>query len=188
MTPVFDKTWTLFLDRDGVINVKPLVDYVKCWEEFNFAPGALEAIKKLSGIFGKIIVVTNQQGIGKGLYTAAELEYIHSNMLEKINESGGRIDSIYYCPDLAVYNPPCRKPNTGMAYRAKEDYPQIDFKKAVMVGDSISDMEFGKELGMYLVFVSENISILPPSLHVDRVVLSLRDFAEFNVSTTTFTP
>ena len=178
MTPPFDKTWTLFLDRDGVINVKPPEDYVKRWEEFCFIPGTLEAIRKLAGIFGKVIVVTNQQGIGKGLYTPADLEFIHSNMLEKINESGGRIDRIYYCPDLAAYNPPCRKPNTGMAYQAKEDHPQIDFKKAVMVGDSISDMEFGKDLGMYLVYVSENISILPSAKKADCVVSSLKDFAD----------
>ncbi len=178
MQTTFDKSWTLFLDRDGVINKKPPVDYVRNWSEFSFAPGVLEALPKLSGIFSKIVVVTNQQGIGKGLYTPDDLNVIHSNMLKHIQKAGGRIDNIYYCPILAAENPICRKPNTGMAIQAKTDYPEIDFNKSVMVGDSVSDMEFGEKLGMYLVYIAENNSALPENLKVNRTAKTLANWTE----------
>lgn len=178
MIPVFDKSWTLFLDRDGVINYKIINDYVRTWEHFRFEDGALSALKLLSGIFNRIIVVTNQQGIGKGLYTHSELDNIHFQMLEKVGKAGGRIDKIYYCPDLAIENPVCRKPNPGMAYKAKSDFPEIDFKKSVMVGDSVCDMEFGKKLGMHLVHVAADTTALPENIIIDKRVRSLLEWAE----------
>ncbi|MDQ3192400.1 MAG: HAD-IIIA family hydrolase [Bacteroidota bacterium] len=178
MKTAFDKSWTLFLDRDGVINKKPPNDYVKKWSEFHFIQGVLIALPKLSEIFNKIIVVTNQQGVGKGLYTPDDLNTIHSNMLDQIQDAKGRINHIYYCTNLASENSLCRKPNTGMAIQAKADYPEIDFNKSVIVGDSVSDMEFGKKLEMYLVYIAENNSALPENLNVDRRVKTLLDWAE----------
>lgn len=150
----FDKSWTLFLDRDGVINHKLENDYVKCWEEFQFLPGALDALASLEKIFGHIVIVTNQQGIGKGLYTAEHLMEVHRKMMMEIGKAGGRIDRIYFCPGLAKDNPSCRKPNPGMALDAQRDFPAIDFSRSVMVGDSMSDMEMGKAVGMHTVFIS----------------------------------
>ncbi|HET6244919.1 MAG: HAD family hydrolase [Bacteroidetes bacterium] len=178
MHSTYDKSWTLFLDRDGVINVKRENDYVKNWEEFHFIPGVLQALPKLSAIFGKIILVTNQQGIGKGVYSEKNLELIHEKMITNVTEAGGRIDKIYYCPALAKENPVCRKPNTGMAYQAKVDFPQIDFHKSVMVGDSVSDMQFGEKLGMDLVFVAQNPFSLPSDLKVCITVESLVDWVD----------
>lgn len=178
MTPVFDNSWTLFLDRDGVINNKIPNDYVRNWTDFHFEAGALTALKLLSKIFDRIIVVTNQQGIGKGLYSPFDLDKIHIDMLDLVKKAGGRIDSIYYCPNLAKENPPCRKPNTGMAFEAKADYPEIDFKKSVMVGDSVSDIEFGKNLGMYLVYVAPDNSALPNDLKVNKRVKTLLEWVE----------
>ena len=150
-----NKTWTLFLDRDGVINKKLDNDYVKHWIEFEFIYGSLEALKILNSLFGKIVIVTNQQGIGKGVFRTEDLELIHKNMIYEITYFGGRIDKAYHSPHLANENHPTRKPNTGMGLQAKIDFPEIDFTKSIIVGDSISDMEFGRSLGLKTVFISK---------------------------------
>jgi histidinol-phosphate phosphatase family protein len=147
-----DKSWSLFLDRDGVINEKLENDYVKCWEEFKFKEGALEAITGLGQIFGQIIVVTNQRGVGLGIMTEEQLSEIHKKMLVEVSRVSGRIDQIYYCISTES-KAECRKPNIGMGLKAKSDFPEIEFSKSVMVGDSISDMEFGENLGMKTVFI-----------------------------------
>lgn len=149
-----DKSWTLFLDRDGVINKKLDNDYVKHWIEFEFIENVTKAMSLVSSKFGKIVVVTNQQGIGKGLYRHEDLELIHKNMIYEINYLGGRIDKVYYSPNLEKENHPSRKPNIGMALQAQKDFPEIDFIKSIIVGDSISDMQFGKSAGMKTVFIS----------------------------------
>lgn len=149
------KDWTLFLDRDGVINKKLDNDYVKHWIEFEFLEGVFDALKKLDTVFGKIVVVTNQQGIGKGLYRTEDLELIHKNMLYEITYLGGRIDKVYFSPYLNSANHPTRKPGIGMALQAQKDFPEIDLSKSVIVGDSLSDMEFGRNAGMKTVFISE---------------------------------
>lgn len=150
-----NKSWSLFLDRDGVINKKLDNDYVKHWTDFEFLDGVLDAMKILNSKFGTIVVVTNQQGIGKGLYRTEDLELIHKNMLYEINYLGGRIDKVYFSPYLDALNHPTRKPGTGMGLEAKKDFPVIDFSKSIIVGDSITDMQFGRALGMKTVFISE---------------------------------
>lgn len=170
-----DKNWSLFLDRDGVINRRIVGDYVKKWEEFKFTEGALDAIKICNSIFNKIVVVTNQQGIAKGFYTTNDLNTIHDGMLNEIKATGGRIDKVYFCPELDATNAPCRKPNTGMGLAAKNDFPEIDFSKSIMVGDSLSDLEFGKKLGMKTIFISNEITDVPTN--ADFIFYSLKDFA-----------
>jgi histidinol-phosphate phosphatase family protein len=150
-----DKSWTLFLDRDGVINKKIENDYVKHWIEFEFLEGSIDSIKFLNSVFGKIIVVTNQQGIGKRLYTREDLELIHKNMLYEIEFHGGKIDKVYFSPHLHSENHPSRKPGIGMALDAQKDFPGIDFNKSMIIGDSMSDMRFGRSAGMFTVFISE---------------------------------
>jgi histidinol-phosphate phosphatase family protein len=144
---------TLFLDRDGVINQKLEGDYVKEWNEFKFCVNALEAISELSKTYDKIFIVTNQRGVGKGVMSEADLIKIHSNMVREIKNASGRIDKVYYCIDVHVSSPN-RKPNIGMALQAKQDFPEIEFSNSVMIGDSISDMEFASKLGMKRVFIS----------------------------------
>lgn len=151
--PKLDKSWTLFLDRDGVINELRPEDYVKSEEEFLWLPGSKEAIRDLSKILGLIVVVTNQQGIGKGMMTEYDLEKIHWKMQSELEAIGGKIDRVYYCPHLASVQPKCRKPETGMAEEAKSDFPEIDFNKSIMIGDSCSDIDFGSRLGMITVKV-----------------------------------
>jgi histidinol-phosphate phosphatase family protein len=164
------KEWTLFLDRDGVINKKLEDDYVKKINEFEFLPNVISSLKHLSAYFGKICVVTNQQGIGKNLYTEKDLEKVHKYMLEKIENAGARIDAVYYCPYLKESNPICRKPKPGMAYQAKADFPEIEFSKSVMVGDQFSDMEFGKNLGMTTVWIK------PENLDFDKSMENQIDY------------
>ena len=153
-----NNNWTLFLDRDGVINKKIDNDYVKQWIEFEFIEGVLDALKFLNTVFGNIIVVTNQQGIGKKLYRKEDLEIIHKNMLYEIAYHGGKIDKVYFSPYLKSENHPFRKPGIGMALKAKEDISTINFKESIMVGDSMSDMEFGRNAGMKTIYISEEIT------------------------------
>lgn len=153
-----DKSWTLFLDRDGVINQRIVGGYVARVSEFNFPPGVLESMSSFATIFGRVVVVTNQQGIGKGLMTHHQLSEVHKFMITEIEASGGRIDAVYYCSDLASDDNSCRKPSPFMANQARLDFPEIDFSKSIMVGDSVSDMEFGKACGMKTVFVQHDKS------------------------------
>lgn len=170
-----DKTWTLFLDRDGVINERIHGDYVKTAAEFHFIPGVKESIAKLSLHFGKIIVVTNQQGIGKGLYSHDELAVIHNHLKVEVESAGGRIDAIFYAPNLASESSPLRKPEIGMALNAQKIFPQIDFAKSIMVGDTGSDMQFARNAGMKAVFCGSN----DDSVSADVRVSSLAEFASW---------
>lgn len=146
----------LFLDRDGVINKHLPGDYVKNIGQFEFLPGVLEAIVKFNQFFSRIVIVTNQQGIGKGLYTEEDLNMVHTFMLDKVKEAGGRIDAVYFCPSLEKNNDLCRKPNVGMGLQAKSDFPEIDFEQSVMIGDSLSDLQFGRNLGMFTIWISSD--------------------------------
>ncbi|KAA9036644.1 HAD-IIIA family hydrolase [Ginsengibacter hankyongi] len=142
-----DKTWTLFLDRDGVINDEKHEDYIHKWEEFKFYHGVKEALKIFTEKFGKIFIVTNQRGVAKGLTKLEDLELIHKNMIEEFEYAGGRIDKIYYSIDFES-DSPNRKPNPGMGLQAQKDFPEIDFSKSVMIGNTLSDMKFGRNLNI----------------------------------------
>ncbi len=151
--PEIDKTWTLFLDRDGVINVESVGSYITSWDEFTYHDGVLGAMHQLGQAFGTIVVVSNQRGVGRGIMSMEALREINNNMRATVAEKGGRIDKIYNCTAVNDddHN---RKPNVGMGLQAQEDFPGIDFKKSVIVGNSMSDMEFGKRLGMHTVFLT----------------------------------
>jgi len=176
-----NSSWTLFLDRDGVINKRLPGRYIKDWSEFEFTSNCLQAIVEFGKIFKTIVVVTNQQGIDKGIMTKEELEKVHDTLRLKVKDSGGHIDRIYYCPKLAIHNPPCRKPNIGMAWQAKKDFPHINFQKSFMVGDSFSDMEFGWQLGMRTIFIEgkEEENERTAKIPVDARFENLWQFAEY---------
>jgi len=150
-----DKSWTLFLDRDGVINLHYPNDYVKHWQEFIFLEGALDAISQLSHVFKRIIVVTNQQGVGKGLMSDSDLLFIHEEMRKAVRKNGGTIHAVYAATKLVAEDNNMRKPNIGMALQAKKDFEGLDFSKSIMVGDSVSDLQFGKNAGMKTVYISQ---------------------------------
>ena len=172
-----DHNWTLFLDRDGVINEERLGQYVLHWGEFIFSKGVLDVFKKLSDHFGRIIIVSNQRGVGKGLMTEQDLQSIHLEMQREVEIVGGHIDKIYYCTekDDRFY---FRKPNPGMAYQAKQDFPDIDLSRSIMVGNKPSDMRFGRTSGMHTVFVKTTNPDQPiPHPDIDLAFESLADFA-----------
>jgi D-glycero-alpha-D-manno-heptose 1-phosphate guanylyltransferase len=176
--PQIDSTWTLFLDRDGVINKKLENDYVKTIPEFHFIPGTLEALAELSHLFGQLIIVTNQQGIGKGIMSEEDLQDIHRFMWDEIKQHGGRIDAIYHAPQLKSEGSSMRKPGTGMALQAKKDFPRIDFARSIMAGDSALDMEFAKRARMHSILISEEPD---PGSGTYRVS-SLREFSQILAS------
>ncbi len=147
-------TWTLFLDRDGVINQRPGSGYVCKPEQFIWLPQSLEAMRLLSGVFPTIVLVTNQQGIGKGYMQEVDLKAIHQHMLEQLSDAGARIDGIYHAAGIRAYDSFKRKPSPGMALQAKSDFPSINYNYAIMVGDTFTDMMFGKRLGMKTVFIA----------------------------------
>jgi histidinol-phosphate phosphatase family protein len=172
--------WTLFLDRDGVINAHPSKHYVFSWDDFNFCPGVLEALSRLSTYFSRIIIVTNQQGIGKGLMTEEDLNEIHSKLCQTVEATGGRIDAILHCSELNTIPNNCRKPSPHMAHLAKEKFPDIVFEKSYMVGDQLSDIRFGSQLGMSTVLIhNEHVDIpLKDRKAADFSFNSLKDFAD----------
>ncbi|WP_236970943.1 D-glycero-alpha-D-manno-heptose-1,7-bisphosphate 7-phosphatase [Membranihabitans marinus] len=173
-----DTSWSLFLDRDGVINRRIPGTYIKDWVDFEFIEGVLPTLAHLSNLFNKIVVVTNQQGIGKGLMTDTDLDEIHRKMRSAIKDAGGRIDGVYYCPDLSTSRHNFRKPKTLMAELAQEDFPDIVFHKSIMVGDSISDMDFGSRLNMKTIFVGEKLGYKGQDQLIDYDLHSLPDLLE----------
>jgi D-glycero-D-manno-heptose 1,7-bisphosphate phosphatase len=142
-----DASWTLFLDRDGVINDEKHLDYIHVWEDFKFYEGVKEALMIFTAKFGKIFIVTNQRGVAKGLTKLEDLRLIHENMVKEFEEAGGRIDKVYYSIDFDDESPN-RKPNPGMGLQAKIDFPEVDFSKSIMVGNTLSDMKFGRNLNV----------------------------------------
>lgn len=153
---IIDADWTLFLDRDGVVNRRIIDGYVTCWEEFEFLPGVLEAIKLFAERFKYLFLITNQQGVGKGLMTMEQLEAIHDRMCMEIEAFGGRIDGILVCPQLATEPDNYRKPSPKMAYMAQELCPDIDLAKTVMIGDGKADIDFGRNAGTRTVFIGND--------------------------------
>ena len=173
-----NNNWTLFLDRDGVINHEKHLDYINTWDEFVFYDGVKEAIKIFTSRFKYIVVVTNQKGVGKGITQLANLQIIHQNMLSEIKNAGGRIDRIYFCPDLDETSLN-RKPNPGMAFQAKQDFPEIDFTRSIMVGNTLGDMQFGRNIGAITVFLpTTRREVEHADEHIDAVYPSLLHFAQ----------
>lgn len=150
---------TLFLDRDGVINQKLEGRYVTNFNEFVFVKNSDLAIRKLHKIFKRILIVTNQQGIGKGIMTEDDLNLLHLQMQRKLNPDFDLIDKIYFCPCLEGDSCNCRKPKTGMLEEAKLDYPEIIIKNSFLIGDSESDIEAGNKFGLKTIKVNEAFTL-----------------------------
>jgi len=135
----------VFLDRDGTIN-RDSPDYIKSREEFEFLPGSIEAINNLTHHGFVIIVVTNQSGVPRKLISSIELEFIHNMMALTVALNGGEIKDVFYCPHMPEDGCDCRKPEPGLIYQAREKY-EIDLTAAVMVGDSVKDIECARRAG-----------------------------------------
>ena len=152
---LIDRDWSLFLDRDGVINRRIIDGYVTRWEDFEFLPGVLEAMAVFAQRFKYIFLITNQQGVGKGLMTMEQLEEIHDKMCNEIENAGGRIDGILVCPQLASDPDNYRKPNPKMAFMAQQIAPDLDLGRCIMVGDGLVDMAFGHHAGNKTIFIGD---------------------------------
>jgi D-glycero-alpha-D-manno-heptose 1-phosphate guanylyltransferase len=173
-----DRQWTLFLDRDGVLNDEQLGRYVLSWDAFRFSEGVLQAFPILAQKFGRIVIITNQRGVGKALMTEDHLHHIHREMQQQIAAAGAHIDKVYYCTatENTCFN---RKPNPGMAVQAFLDFPDIDPQKTIMVGNKHSDMQFGRAAGVYTVFVTTTNPNEPhPHSDIDMRFSNLLAFAE----------
>lgn len=143
----------VFLDRDGVINRKmPEGRYVMQPDEFDELPGVPEAILQLNRAGLRVIVVTNQRGVALGLYTLTDVNAIHARLAAILAGSGAHIDGIYVCPhDKNQCN--CRKPKPGLFEQALHDFPELTATASVMIGDSLSDIEFGRNVGMRTIYI-----------------------------------
>jgi histidinol-phosphate phosphatase family protein len=156
-----DSSWTLFLDRDGVINERNFEGYITSIKDFIFLPDVKEGLKIISKQFSRIIVVTNQQGIGKGTMSENTLNEIHNYMVKSLKVEGVIIDYVFFASNLRGAQIDRRKPRSAMANEAQALFPEIDFSKSIMVGDTSSDIEFGMNLGMKTVLITsaEKVSV-----------------------------
>ena len=143
----------VLLDRDGVINRRIMSGYVTCWEEFVFLPGALEALRLLNEKNCRVIVVSNQAGVGKGLMTASDLDEITRRFRAAVETHGGRIQSVYYCTHLAGDDCECRKPKPGLLRRAQAEH-HFDLGRTFLVGDSESDLLAAQAAGCPAILIS----------------------------------
>lgn len=140
----------VFLDRDGVINVKqPDGQYVLAWEDFEFLPGIADWIKLLNALDYLVIVVTNQRCVARGLLSQQDLQAIHRNMIAELSRQGATIDDLFVCPHEAG-SCDCRKPEPGLVQAASAKW-NIDLGLSIMIGDSTSDRQLAENCGMGFV-------------------------------------
>jgi D-glycero-D-manno-heptose 1,7-bisphosphate phosphatase len=137
-----------FLDRDGVINRKaPTEDeYITRWEHMHIIPGVGEAIALLNRAGFRVIVVSNQRCVAKGLVSISDLDAMHQRMCRELREVGANIDGVYYCPHEEQPPCSCRKPEPGMLFSAADEH-QVDLQSSWMIGDSEKDVEAGRSAG-----------------------------------------
>jgi D-glycero-D-manno-heptose 1,7-bisphosphate phosphatase len=141
----------IILDRDGVINFDS-VQFIKTPEEWKPIPGSLDAIARLNQMGYRVVVATNQSGVGRGLFDMATLNAIHDKMMKAVAAAGGRIDAIFICPHTNEQNCKCRKPKPGMFREISERF-NADLKGVPAIGDSLRDLFAGEELGVRPILV-----------------------------------
>lgn len=156
----FEPVKTIFLDRDGTLNVRPpKACYIEREEDFLWLDGAREAVGLLKKAGYRLIMITNQPGIARGNLTEETLGNIHEKMQQELKEYGGGIDAIYYCPHDWNEGCACRKPSPGMFFRAQKDF-SLNLRECVMIGDDERDMQAASAAGCRGILVSENYTLL----------------------------
>ncbi len=172
-----DGTWTIFLDRDGVIVEEEEGRYITKPSEVRLMPDAGRVIHGLNSVFYKTIEVTNQRCISLGLLSKQGFHKVQDEIAQQLARDNAHLDAYYYAPGPDLSDP-LRKPNTGMAELALKDFPNIDLRKSIMIGNNLSDMEFGKKLEMFTIFLSttkvkfSNLSTVP----IDEQYDDLKDW------------
>jgi D-glycero-D-manno-heptose 1,7-bisphosphate phosphatase len=145
----------IILDRDGVLNEKaPRAQYVRNWSEFKWLPGAKETLRLLNEAGFRVIIVSNQAGIGRGAMTEKDLAEIHLQMVKGVGQAGGRIDAIYYCPHDWDAGCECRKPKPGMLFQAQHDF-NLDLSRTYFIGDDERDAQAADAAGCLAALVSD---------------------------------
>lgn len=144
----------LMLDRDGVVNRVKANGYIADYGEFEFMPGFLDSIARVSDAYDRVFILTNQKGVGKGMMTGEQLEAVHRSMEADIVKAGGRIDAIYTCT-AACGSDPMMKPQVGMALLAQQEFPEVDFNRTVVVGDSYSDQLMAMKIGARFIWQTD---------------------------------
>jgi histidinol-phosphate phosphatase family protein len=170
----------VFLDRDGVINRQRKDDYVKSWSEFEFLPGAKDALRLLAEAEYRVVVVTNQRGVARGFLTDSDLAAIHCHMMDEASLAGGPIAAVYYCPH-EIGQCGCRKPAKGLFLEAQQDFTDITFSRSTVIGDSPADMEAGLSLGCQTIFIGESDQHpCAATLYQAVVTFIVKDASRFN--------
>lgn len=152
------KIKAVFLDRDGVVNKYPGdYDYVKSWQEFRFLPGVFRALRLLLENGFKIFIISNQAGVGKGLYSQGQLDEITKNMLDAFSTEGIEISGVYYCTHTPEDHCGCRKPKSGMIDTVlsslAHEGSELDIKSSYVIGDSMRDIELGRSKGLHSILL-----------------------------------
>lgn len=165
---------TVFLDRDGVINEKmPEGEWVTHWSDFQVLPGVIQAIDTMKRSGLQVFVISNQRGVALGKFSAEDVREIHDRFQLMLEAVGTRVDGFYFCPhDRGQCN--CRKPLPGLFEQAVADHPDIQAHTSVMIGDSKSDMEFGRALGMMTVFVEVDPALQKPGADAARALADIQ--------------
>jgi len=142
----------VFIDRDGVVNLDDIGDYIKTWKDFQFLPGVLEGIRRLKEADFFMVIISNQAGIGDGVYEESALQDITRHMEAQIHAHGGEVGMVYYCVHGKKEDCACRKPKVGLFEQASRDF-EYDLSKTFFVGDKLSDIEAGKNYGLRTIMV-----------------------------------
>lgn len=167
----------VFLDRDGTINVEK--NYLYKISDFEFIPGAVEAIKLLKDRMYKVIIVSNQAGIARGYYTERDVDRLHEWMVSELKKKGVVIDDIYYCPHHEEYgldeykvDCSCRKPKTGMFTQGMQRF-NINPAESYTIGDRESDLIAGKSAGTKTILVKTGYGQTVGNIYADYICSDL---------------
>lgn len=171
-----DKLPIIFLDRDGTIIVDKV--YLNEPDGVEFIDGVKEGLKKLFSLGFKLVIVTNQSGIARGLVKIENLNLIHEKIQQELKSEGIDIFKIYYCPHLPQDNCDCRKPKLGMI---KEIEHLIDKRRSFVVGDKETDVEFGKNLGVKTILITKAQDNI---IKADYVASSFKEVVDFIIRCT----
>ena len=175
--------YTIFLDRDGTLNPDP--GYIRSPDQFELFPGVAQALAKLGRAGARLIVVTNQSGVARGLFSIGDLEAIHTKLARLLHEAGASLDAVYVCPHHPDDSCHCRKPHTGLIDRAVRERA-VDLTRSYLIGDHVRDMELAKRVGSRSILVTTG-AVLPQEVEVlrasgfvpDQVASSFDEAAEW---------
>ncbi len=175
-------TRAIFIDRDGTINIDK--DFLADPEDLELIDGSADAVKLANELGLKVIIISNQSGVARGIMTARQVDAVNSRLVEMLNSRGGKVDAIYYCPHHPKYgghvNCECRKPNPGMLLRAKKEL-DLDLEKSFMVGDKWSDVKCGENAGTFTSLVrtgygeSDYQRCIDAGIKIDYLAVNLFD-------------